>query len=70
VIEGLQGCGAACRTTTGEGADFDFRLGIDGDPQRFRVVRGFDAGSVDVVEDGVGFGNFFSGRAFRTRRSR
>jgi len=70
VIEGLHGFGAAGLTATGELADFDFRLGIEGDSQRVRFVRSPGTGGLDVLEDRVGFGNFFSGRVFKTRRSR
>ena len=70
VIHGLDGFGAACLAVAGECADLDFRFGIDGDSQRVRVGRRLGTGGVDVVEDGVGFGNFFSGRVLRTRRSR
>ena len=70
VVERLHRLGPACPAAAAEFADFDFRLGIEGDPQRFRVARGPGPGGVDVGEDRVGLGNFFSGRALRTRRSR
>jgi hypothetical protein len=70
VIDGLHGLGAACLAMAGEVADLDFRFGIEGDSQRVRVGRGLGTGVLDVVEDRVGFGNFFSGRVLRTRRSR
>ena len=70
VINGLHGFDAPCRAFPGKFADLDFRFGIDGNSQRVRVGRRLGTGGLDVVEDGVGFGNFFSGRALRTRRSR
>lgn len=70
MIDRLDGFRAAYPTATGEVADFDFCFGIDGDSQRVGIVRRQGAGGLDIVEDGVGFGDFFSGRAFRTRRSR
>ena len=70
VIDGLQGFGAACLAVAGEFADLDFRFRIDGDSQRVRVGCRLDPSGLDVLEDRVGFGNFFSGRALRTRRSR
>jgi hypothetical protein len=70
MIDGLDGVGAAGRARAGEGADLNFRFGIDGNSQRVRVGRRRDPGGLDVVEDGVGLGDFFSGRALRTRRRR
>ncbi len=70
VINGLHGLGAACLAVTGEFADLDFRFGIDGDSQRVRVGRRLGTGGLDVLEDRVGFGYFFSGRVLRTRRRR
>ena len=70
VIEGFQGFTATCLTAPGEVADFDFRLGIEGDSQGVWFAGGSNAGILDVLEDRVGFGDFFSGRVLRTRRSR
>lgn len=70
VINGLHGFGTACLAVPGEFADFDFRFGIDGDSQRVRVGCRLGTGGLDVLEDRVGFGDFFSGRVLRTRRSR
>jgi hypothetical protein len=70
VIEGFHRFDAACLAAAGEVADFDFRLGIDGDSERVRIGRRLGTGGVDVLENRVGFGNFFSGRVLRTRRSR
>ena len=70
VIEGFQRFGRTRFTAAGERADLDFGLGIAGDPQRVRLGRRPGAGALDALEDGVGFGDFFSGRAFKTRRSR
>ena len=70
MIDGLNGFGATCRAAAGEVADLDFRLGIDGDSQRVRSGRRLGTGGMDVVEDRVGFGEFFWGRVLRTRRSR
>jgi hypothetical protein len=70
VIDGLYSGLPTCVTTTGEVADLDLRFGVDGDPQRVRVGGRSGTGGSDVLEDGVGFGDLFSGRAFNTRRSR
>ena len=70
MIEGLYRRRPACLAAPAKSADLDFRLGVDGDSQGVGVVRRAPAGFLDVVEDGVGLGNFFSGRALRTRRSR
>jgi hypothetical protein len=56
--------------TPREGADLHFGLGIDRDAQRFRVLRGVRVDLPQVLEDGVGFGNFFLGSVLRTRRNR
>jgi hypothetical protein len=70
VIQGLHGLGTACLAVAGEFADLDFRFGIDGDSQRVWVGYRLGTGGLDVLEDRVGFGNFFSGLVLRTRRSR
>ena len=70
VIDSLQSFGTACLAVAGEFADLDFRFGIDGDSQRVRVGCRLAPSGLDVLKDRVGFGNFFSGRALRTRRRR
>jgi len=70
MIESLDRLRSPCQALTGEGADFDFGFGIDGDAERVRLARRQDTDALDVLEDRVGFGNFFSGRVFKTRRSR
>jgi hypothetical protein len=70
VIDRLHRFGTAGLTVPREVANLDLRLGVDGDSQRVRVFRRLDSGRLDVCEDRIGLGNFFSGRAFRTRRSR
>ena len=70
VIERGHRFGSAGLAAPRKFVDFDFGLGIEGNPQGVRLVRGAAAGFAEVLEDGVGFGNFFSGRAFWTRRRR
>jgi hypothetical protein len=70
MIQSLDRLSGTQTPPSGEVADLDFGLCIDGNPQGFRVCRGPIVGCVDVFEDGVGFGDFFSGRVFRTRLSR
>ena len=70
MIDGFHGFGAAGLAVAGELADLDFGFGIEGDSQRIRVGRRLGPGGLDVLEDGIGLGNFFSGRVLRTRRSR
>ncbi len=61
---------AARLATSGELANLHFRLGVDGDPERFWVPLGFGVALTQVVEDGVGLRNFFLGTVLRTRRRR
>ena len=70
VIDSLQGLSPTCFAASGEVADFDCRLGIDGDSECVRFIHRPSAGGLDVLKDRVGLGNLFSGRAFWTRRSR
>jgi len=70
VIDGLHRFGTTCLAAAGEFADLNFRLGVDRDSQRVRSGRCLGTGRCDVLEDRVGFGNFFSGRVLRTRRRR
>ena len=70
VIDDLHGFEAARRAAAGEVADLDFRLGINGDSQRIGVGCRFGTGVLDVLENGIRFGNFFSGLVLRTRRRR
>jgi hypothetical protein len=44
---------------TRELADLHFGLGVQGDAERFRGLRGLRVDLPEVVEDGVGFRDFF-----------
>jgi hypothetical protein len=70
VVEGFDRLGPAGFAAAGEFADLDLGLGVEGDPQGVGLGGRPGAGVPDVLEDRVGLGNFFSGRAFWTRRSR
>ena len=70
VIERPDRSGSAGFAASGEVADFDLGLGVDGDPQGVGVGRCPGAGFADVFEDRVGLGDFFSGRVLSTRRRR
>ena len=70
VIDGLRRLPSTGPASAAEGADFGFRLGIQGNSQARRVIAGGFAAGLDVGEDIVGFRNFFSGRVLTTRRSR
>ena len=70
VVACLQRRFPACPPTTRERPDGDFGLPVDRDSQAGRVVPCSFAGGVDVVEDRVGLGNLFLGRALITGRNR
>ena len=70
VIERPDRSGSAGFAASGEVADLDLGLGVDGDPQGVGGGRCPGAGFPDVLEDRVGLGDFFSGRALSTRRRR
>ena len=70
VVEGLGGFARARPAAAGEISDLDLGLGVEGDPQGVRVGRRPRPGLPEAVEDGVGLGDFFSGRASRTGRRR
>jgi len=48
-----------CHTPAGEGADLYLRFGVEGDAQCFWVLRGLRVNVLEVLEDGIGFGDFF-----------
>jgi hypothetical protein len=64
VIDGLHRLGAPRLAVTREFADLDLGLGVDGDSQPVGIGRRLVAGALDVSEDRVGLGDFFSGRVF------
>ena len=68
VIGGTHRGFSARQAAPREGADLHFGLGIERNPQRFGFAGPSSVGLVEVVEDGVGFGDFFWGAVFRTRR--
>lgn len=49
-------------------ADLHLGLGVQGNSQRLRLLGDFRVNLLQVVEDGVGLGNFFRGLVLRTRR--
>ena len=59
VIEGRHGFLAARDAAARKLADLHLGLGIQGNTQRFRLLGGFRVNLLQVVEDGVGLGNFF-----------
>jgi len=43
---------------------FDFRFGIHGDLERFRVILRFGMNRMDIVEDRIGFGRLLQRLSF------
>ena len=70
VIGRSHGLLAASHATSRKLPDLNLGLGIQGNPKRSRLLGRLRVNVLQVLEDRVGFGNFFSGRALRTRRSR
>jgi hypothetical protein len=59
MIGGAHGLLPAGHSTTRELAELYFGLGIERDPQGIGILRGLRMHLPQVVEDGVGLGNFF-----------
>ena len=59
VIDGPHRFRTAGHAAAREFADLYFGLGIERDPERFRLTGGLSVNVPQVVEDGVGLGNFF-----------
>lgn len=59
---------AASDAASREFADFYLGLGVQGNMQRVRLMVGLRVNVLQVIEDGVGLGDFFWGLLLRTRR--
>jgi hypothetical protein len=68
VIERRHGLLAASDAASRKLADLHLGLGVQGNTQRLWLLGDFRVNLLQVVEDGVGLGNFFGGLVLRTRR--
>ena len=59
VVGRANGFGATSLAPTREIADLHLGFGVEGDAERFRVVCGLRVDVLQMVEDGVGGGDFF-----------
>ena len=59
MVSGTHRCLPTGHSTTRELADLHLGFGVDRDAERFRVRCGLKVDLPQVVEDGVGFANFF-----------
>ena len=68
MIQSLLSLAASAHPSPRKVTYLDFGLGIKRDSQCFGVFRTLDVDFLEIVENGVGFGNLFLGWVLRTRR--
>jgi len=68
MIQGRHGLWATRNTASRKLADLHLGLGVQGKAQRLRMLGGYRVNMLQVIEDSIGFGNFFWTLVLRTRR--